>query len=227
MQKLCKNTQKLGSKSLRGHLARPDLATGSLRGHFGVTGLAQNSARGHFGATSGSPGSPRPRLGVTSGPLRGHLARRDLGSGSLRGHLGIIWLEKTRLEVTSGSLGSRKLGSKSLRGHLARENSARSHFDVTCLAKSLRSHLAREDSSRGHVEASKLCKKPFEKTVPVTPNSEALSSAPPRTEDGYPRVHTSIYILYVPRTVFLVGFHILMPITCNHLFGSKSHPPHP
>ena len=88
---------------------------------------------------------------------------------SARSHFDVTWLEKTRSEVTSGP-----------------------HLDVT--SKSLRSHLPRGDSSRGHFEVSQLCEQIFEKTVPVTPNSEALSSARPHTEDGYPRVHTSIYI---------------------------------
>ena len=148
---------------------------------------------------------------VTSGSLWGHRARPELGSGSLRGHFGITWLKK--------------LSSGSLRGHLAQETLARSHFGATWLgrtrlevtsiltretrlevtsgphldvsSKSLRSHLAREDSSRGHFEVSKLCTKLFETTVAVPLNSEALSSAPPRTEDGYPRVHSSIIYIYI------------------------------
>ena len=63
---------------------------------------------------------------------------------SLQSHCEVIWIEKTRVEVTS---------------------------KFRSYAKQL-----------------------FEKTVPVTPNSEALSSARPRTEDGYPRVHTSVYM---------------------------------
>jgi len=109
------------SGSLRDHLAREN----SARGHFGVTWLKKT----RLGVTSRSLGSGK--LGSKS--LRSHSARENLarshfgaaslGSGSLRGHFGITWLEKTRLEVTSGSLGSRKLGSESLRGHTTRENS--------------------------------------------------------------------------------------------------------
>ena len=56
------------------------------------------------------------------------------------------WLEKTRFGVTSKPLGSRRLGSGSLRGHLARENSARSHFEV---------EETRENSARSHFEVEK------------------------------------------------------------------------
>ena len=105
---------KLGSKSLRGHLGRPDLGSGSLRGHFGVTsgslrGLKTSgkprllasgppgSPRTRLGITSGSPGSPRTRLRVTSGSLRDHLARES----SARVHFAATWLARTRLGVTS------------------------------------------------------------------------------------------------------------------------------
>ena len=100
-----------------------------------------------------------------------------------RSHFEVTWLGETRLEVTSTLLGSRKLGPKSLRGRISM--SLQSHFEVTWLEKT-----RVEVTSKFRSYAKKL----FEKTVPVTPNSEALSSAPPRTEDGYPRVHTSIYI---------------------------------
>ena len=63
--------------------------------------------------------------------------------------------------------------------------SLQSHFEVTWLEKT-----RVEVTSKFRSYAKKL----FEKTVPVPLNSEALSSAPPRTEDGYPQVRTSIYI---------------------------------
>ena len=111
-------------------------ATNSARGHFGATWVAQTSARGHFGVTSGS--------------LCGHRARPELSSGSRRGHFGVTWLAQNSARghfgVTSGSLGSRKLGSRSLRGHLARENSARSHFEV---------EKTQENSARNHFEVEK------------------------------------------------------------------------
>ena len=151
---------------------------------------------------------------------RGHLAQEN----SARSHFEVAWPGKTRPEVTSKSLGSRKLGSRSLRDHLAQENSARSHFEVTwpgkarpeVTSKSLGSREPGSKSLRGRISMSlqshfevtwlektraevtskfrNYAKKLLEKTVPVPLNSEALSSAPPRTEDGYPRVHTSMYV---------------------------------
>ena len=68
--------RKLGSKSLRGHLARES----SARSHFEVTRLE----RTRLEVTSG------PHLDVTSKSLRRHLARED----SIRGHFEVSKLCK-------------------------------------------------------------------------------------------------------------------------------------
>ena len=108
----------LAQNSARGHfgatsgsLGSRKLGSGSLRSHL----ARENSARGHFEATW----REKTRLGFTSRPL----GSRRLGSGSLRGHMARgssarghfedTWLGKTRLWVASRPLGSRKLGSGS------------------------------------------------------------------------------------------------------------------
>ena len=153
-------SRKLGSGSLRGHLAREN----SARGCFEATWL-ENARLGFFrghltrlaclgsawldsalpncstgSAQSGSACLEKTRLGATpkslgsrisSRSLRSHLAREN----SVRVHFDATWLEKTRLRVTSRPHDSRKLGSGSLRGHLAREDSAVGCFEATWLEK--------------------------------------------------------------------------------------------
>ena len=167
-------SRKLGSGSLRGHLAQENSARFHFEGHL----AREDSARGHFEATW----LEEARLGVTSRTL----GSGKLGSGLLRGHLarersarvlsrpldslGLPWLclagfsfaqfcstgsaqsgsaclEKTRLGATPKSLGSR-LSSGSLRSHLAREKSARVYFDATWLEKTRLRVTSRPHGSR-------------------------------------------------------------------------------
>ena len=161
------------------------------------------------------------RFGVTLGSLWCHCGvtlesvwgNFCVTLGSLWGHSGVTWLEKTWPEVTLESVGSEKLASMSLRNQLARKNSPRSRFGDASRShlKSLRSHLAREDSSRGHFEVSKLCKETVRETVPVPLNSEALCSAPPRTEEGYSQVHSSIYIYIYIMCIYDVYMCLSLP----------------
>ena len=181
--------RKLGSKSLRGHSRSLDSRKlgsksprdreDSARSHFKVTWLKKTQLE----VTSKSFGSGKRG----SKSVRSHLARDT----SPRTHFGVTWHK--RLEVTSRSLGLGKLRPKSLRSHLGRENSTRSHFGAASQC-----HFKVPWLEKTRVEVTSkfrsYAKKLFEKTVPGPLNSEALSSAPPRTEDGYPRVHTSIHI---------------------------------
>ena len=166
-------SRKLGSGSLRGHLAQENSARFHFEGHL----AREDSARGHFEATW----LEEARLGVTSrifgsgklgsGLLRGHLARESSArvlSGPLDS-LGLPWLCLARFGFAQllNWVGSVRLG-------LSRENSARGHSEATWLEKtqlgvtsrplgvrklgsgSLRCHLAREDSAQGHFEATWL-----------------------------------------------------------------------
>ena len=89
--------------------------------------------------------------------------------------------------------------------------SLQSHFEVTWLEKT-----RVEVTSKFRSYAKKL----FEKTVPVTPNSEALSSARPRTEDGYPRVHTSNIQKYAHMIQMTKG--IDMDMLCQNAPASET-----
>ena len=166
----------------------------SARNHFEVTWLK----KARLEVTSRSAGSRK----LGSKLLRGHLAREN----SARRDFEVTWLENGLLEVTSRSLGSRKLGSKSLGGHLAQENAARSHFEVTWLeqarledtSRSLASETARSHSTPAQLARGNCSRKLFEETVQGSCHGSTELCITTlcfiRNENGYSRVHTSIYI---------------------------------
>jgi hypothetical protein len=204
------SSRKLGSESLRGHLARET----SARSHFEVTWPEKTGLE----VTSRS-GSSRK---LSSKSLPDHLAQENLA----RIHFEVTWLEKIRLEVTSGSPGSRKLGSN--------------HFEVTWLeiirleviseslgsrnlgyqslrgrdasrklaAESLEVKKAQDNSTPAHLARENCSRKLFEETVQGSCHGTTELCITTlcfiQHENGYSRVHTSIYIYdHIPGTGIL------------------------
>ena len=90
-----------------------------------------------------------------------HLARPEHRENSTLLAPGPLGSPRPRLGVTSGHPARPELGSGSLRGHLARENSARSRFELEKLGSKsqelgktrhfcLRGHRLAQNSARGH-----------------------------------------------------------------------------
>ena len=136
--------RKLGSQSLRGHVARES----SARSHFQVTWLK----KARLEVTSRSLGSR-----ISSKILRGHLAREN----SPRRH---FQFEKTRLEVTPRSRKLQKVTSKSLQGHKPRKHYKGVRFPRNL---DLESHLVPDNPARSRFEVTKT-------RLEVTPRSREL-----------------------------------------------------